>query len=136
MTFHPFGIIIVINILVIGGVSYENSIYLYFTHDLSARKRYSHLGNRRRWKIRFRNISCQIKSETETITLEDISIGDVFLAGSQSNMEFWMRYDADMDEVRDTCGNPDIRFYDCPEISYEGQDQDFDYSRMGFWRTV
>lgn len=50
-------------------------------------------------------------------------------------MEFWMRYDADMEEIRNTCGNPDIRFYDCPEISYEGQDQDFDYSRMGFWRT-
>lgn len=82
-----------------------------------------------------RNIQCQICSETETITFDDISIGDVFLAGGQSNMEFWMRYDADINEVRNTCENLDIRFYDCPEISYEGQEQDFNYSRMGFWRT-
>ncbi|MDE7334603.1 MAG: sialate O-acetylesterase [Lachnospiraceae bacterium] len=82
-----------------------------------------------------RNVVCIICGESETITLEDISIGDVYLAGGQSNMEFWMRYDADLAAERNICANQDIRFYDCPEICYEGQEQDFDYSKMGFWRT-
>lgn len=53
-----------------------------------------------------RGLSCQICGKSETITLDDISVGDVFLAGGQSNMEFQMRYDADMAAEREVCENP------------------------------
>lgn len=82
-----------------------------------------------------RNQILTVKSGAEEIRITDIHVGEVWLAGGQSNMEFYMRYDADYQEAFAQCQNDDIRFYDVPEICYEGQEQDFDYSRMGFWRT-
>ena len=61
----------------------------------------------------------------ESVTLEDIAIGDVWLAMGQSNMEYFLRYDADWDHTRmDILHNgPDrtIRMYNTPQIAYEGQ---------------
>lgn len=37
-----------------------------------------------------------ISSGEEKLVLQDIQVGEVWLAGGQSNMEFHMRYDADM----------------------------------------
>ena len=51
-------------------------------------------------------------------------------------MEFWMRYDEQVEEYRPTCTNPHIRFYDQPKCSYPGQVEDFDYSHVGIWRTA
>ena len=45
-----------------------------------------------------------------------------------------MRYDRDLKQALAGCENPDIRFYDVPEIAYEGEEADFDYSQFGFWR--
>ena len=72
----------------------------------------------------------------EHITLTDVAVGEVFVAAGQSNMEFWMRYDQDVDEYRPSCTNPRIRFYDQPKCSYPGQTEDFDYSKVGIWRTA
>ncbi len=72
----------------------------------------------------------------ECVTLRDIAVGEVLIAGGQSNMEYWMRYDREVEDVRPTCANPRIRFYDVPKCSYPGQIEDFDYSQVGIWRKA
>ena len=77
-----------------------------------------------------------VRSGDECLTLADVAVGEVFVAGGQSNMEFWMRYDRDVESVRPTCANPRIRFYDVPKCSYPGQLDDFDFSQVGVWRKA
>ena len=76
-----------------------------------------------------------IRCGEETVEITDVSVGEVWIAGGQSNMEFFMRYDAGLQEElqREPCG--DIRFFDYPEVSYEGQLAVNDYSNFCFWRT-
>lgn len=74
----------------------------------------------------------KIFSPQEQLIISEVAIGEVWLAGGQSNMEFYMRYDADRKEAY---GNPYVRMFDYPEISYEGQLESGDYSEFGFWRT-
>lgn len=74
-------------------------------------------------------------SETESITYTGVQVGEVWLAGGQSNMEFYMRYDADFSTEKDACDDEDIRFFDYPEVSYIGQIEEADYGQhYGFWR--
>ena len=77
-----------------------------------------------------------VRADDESIELTDVAVGEVFVAGGQSNMEFWMRYDRDVEAARLTCTNPRIRFYDVPKCSYPGQLDDFDFSEVGVWRKV
>lgn len=78
----------------------------------------------------------RIKSGSEQIELTDIAIGEVWLAGGQSNMEFHMKFDRDYDAVLSAGKFRDIRFFDVPEIAYDGEEKDFDYSRFGLWRRA
>ncbi len=55
-----------------------------------------------------------------TLVLENISIGDVWLAGGQSNMEFFLRYDADWGNVKNYEKNPNIHMYNVPQTAFEG----------------
>lgn len=70
------------------------------------------------------------------IVISDVAIGEVWLAGGQSNMEFLMRHDAEREDVIPKSENSNIRFYGCPQISYEGQLEDEDHSFEGFWRKA
>lgn len=63
--------------------------------------------------------------------ITDLSIGDVWLAGGQSNMEYFLRYDAHWDEIRNAPYNPDIRMYNVPRLCFEGQQKDV--SDSGHW---
>ena len=72
----------------------------------------------------------------ERVVFNDVAIGEVFVAGGQSNMEFLMRYEKHFAEERQQCDNDAIRFYDVPEVAYPGQDKDFDYSKVGIWRKA
>ncbi|MCL2034087.1 MAG: sialate O-acetylesterase [Oscillospiraceae bacterium] len=73
-----------------------------------------------------------VTSGKDKLTIKDIAIGEVWIAGGQSNMEMSMMFDADAQSETDT--NLNFRFFDVPRISYEGQEKDEDYSEFGFWR--
>ena len=68
-------------------------------------------------------ISCD-RTGCEAITLDQISIGDVWLAGGQSNMEFFLRYDQDWDIVKTYEKNPKIHMYNVPQLAFPGQERD------------
>jgi len=78
----------------------------------------------------------EVSGDDEHLALTDVAVGEVFVAGGQSNMEFWMRYDKEVEDYRPTCAKPRIRFYDQPKCSYPGQTEDFDYSKVGIWRKA
>lgn len=78
-----------------------------------------------------------IVSGSEKIVFRDVQAGEVWLAGGQSNMEFHMRYDADMETEKEICTNDNIRFFDYPEVSYVGQIDEADFLKQyGFWRKA
>lgn len=72
----------------------------------------------------------------ETKVLRQVAIGEVWVAGGQSNMEFHIRYEKHKAEAMKDCSNPRVRFFDVPEVCYDGQQKEFDYSRMGIWRKA
>lgn len=72
----------------------------------------------------------------ETLAFADVQIGEVWLAGGQSNMEFHMRYDLELNEAQKT-PRDDIRFFDYPEVSYVGQIDEADYGKNYLrWRKA
>lgn len=78
-----------------------------------------------------------VASGNETIITQDVQVGEVWLAGGQSNMEFHMRYDTDFAGEQAQCSNDAIRFFDYPEVSYVGQINEADYSKhYAFWRKA
>ncbi len=76
-----------------------------------------------------------IESGEESITVTDVMVGEVFLAGGQSNMEFQMRYDQDFEAEKLICQNPFIRIFDVPKIFSTESEKRHDFSLFGFWRT-
>lgn len=76
-----------------------------------------------------------VKAQEEEIRINDVAVGEVWIAGGQSNMEFPLRYEKYCkEEMYNT--NMALRFYDVPEISFKGQDTNFDYSNVGVWRKA
>ncbi len=72
---------------------------------------------------------------TDEKTFTDVLVGDVWLAGGQSNMEYPMYYDRGLKAEKTVCENPAIHFFDYPEVSYVGQLDAADYRKnYGFWR--
>ena len=66
-----------------------------------------------------------------SLVISDISAGDVWMACGQSNMEFFLRYDAHFNDTMREARNPMIRMFNVPRISYEGQVRELKDS--GFW---
>jgi sialate O-acetylesterase len=77
----------------------------------------------------------KISSAGCDITIDDVAIGEVWLASGQSNMAFLLRDDADAASAM-TADNADIRCFEVPKISYIGQRNDRDYSTVGQWRKA
>ena len=71
------------------------------------------------------------KQGAEIIRIQNVMIGDVWLAGGQSNMEFFLRYETHFEEAKALPANPLIRMYTCPRIAYEGQKPY--QSGCGYW---
>lgn len=72
-----------------------------------------------------------IRSGDQCIRLEDVAVGEVWFAGGQSNMEFYLRYDRERSQAEE---DPQIRFFDFPKISYKEELEEYDYSDFGRWR--
>lgn len=69
------------------------------------------------------------------VEVREVSVGEVWIAGGQSNMEFFLRYDAERDRSGELEPCDDIWFFDYPEVCFPGQLELNDYSSFGFWRT-
>lgn len=68
-----------------------------------------------------------ISSGKEKIKFSDILIGDVWLAGGQSNMEFALRRDFHASEEIQKANYPNIRYYKAPRKIYPTQEIDKQY---------
>ncbi|MDO4299610.1 MAG: sialate O-acetylesterase [Lachnospiraceae bacterium] len=64
-------------------------------------------------------------------TVKDVAVGDVWLAGGQSNMEYFLRYDSHWEEIRRQPLNRQIRMFNVPRLCFEGQQKDV--SDSGYW---
>ena len=76
----------------------------------------------------------QVCSGQEQLTFHDVCVGEVWLAGGQSNMEYLLGFEKHIDEVLAGKMNPAIRFFNYPQVTYEGQLEDYNYCNDGFWR--
>jgi len=73
-------------------------------------------------------------SDGETqLAIDGVAIGEVWIAGGQSNMEFPMRNLVEFGRLKRT-SIPAIKLYGVPRISYEGQLEDDDFSEYRIWR--
>ena len=80
-------------------------------------------------------LTLTISAGDQTLIIRDAAVGEVWLAGGQSNMEFLLRDDAERTEA---CQYKDIdvRCFEVPKVAYAGQEQDRDYSQVGIWRKA
>lgn len=69
----------------------------------------------------------------ETVSIKNVAIGEVWIAGGQSNMEFHMKYEKHR-KTENIGNNSNLRFYSVPKISYKGQETDFGKIKAGIWR--
>ena len=67
----------------------------------------------------------------QTIALQDISVGEVWIAGGQSNMEFFLCYDADWEPMKQAECNPQIHMFNVPRLAFPGHEKDV--SECGYW---
>lgn len=70
----------------------------------------------------------------QRITVKDIAVGEVWIAGGQSNMEFQIDKEAERDTVIPAADDPLLRFFDMPRISYDGEEKDISFAEFGKWR--
>jgi len=78
----------------------------------------------------------RISSGREEILLKDILVGDVYLAGGQSNMEYVLANDQNGAREIEEATYPNIRFYNVPRIPYEGAEleEPKQYSKDAAWQ--
>lgn len=70
----------------------------------------------------------------EKIVFSNVAIGEVWLAGGQSNMEFLFKYDVNAADLIPTANDPLLRFFDMPEVTYAGHYDLGYFENYGFWR--
>lgn len=83
------------------------------------------------------NLTLTVKSGSDLVTLTDIALGEVWLAGGQSNMEFELSRCTDWDRVKHN-PNPEIRFFYTPKMPYSHEPTE-DYAKAfedAHWETT
>lgn len=94
------------------------------------------------WQVVFppREAAAQVKMEIssqrtgEKLVFENVAIGEVWLAGGQSNMEFLLKYDEMAEDMYQTEGDPLLRFFRYPQANFPGCLELNAYPDDGFWR--
>ncbi|MCR5415647.1 MAG: sialate O-acetylesterase [Pseudobutyrivibrio sp.] len=76
------------------------------------------------------------QSSYEKIIVSDVSIGEVWLAGGQSNMEFFNKYEKDWKDTKNLPANPNIHFYNVPQRAFEGHDSHNSEGRDGYGKWL
>lgn len=71
----------------------------------------------------------------ETVCIQNVAVGEVWIAGGQSNMEFLLKYDAEKESALEL-EDRDIRCFEVPKISFPGQEEYYKMSDAGFWRRA
>ena len=77
-----------------------------------------------------------VSSGNEKLIFQNVAVGEVWLAGGQSNMEFQMLYDKEYEVFSEICENRLIRMYDVARIASDYHKEKFDYSLYNYWRTA
>lgn len=67
-----------------------------------------------------------------SIILDHIGFGDIWLAGGQSNMEFFLKYDKDWESTKKLPRNPHIRMYNVPQRAFTGH-ASHNKTGYGYW---
>jgi sialate O-acetylesterase len=78
----------------------------------------------------------KISSPSTTLIFQHVDIGEVWIAGGQSNMEFPVKFASKLQV--NSFNNPHIRYYDCPKISFLGEEKDGFKNEpyMGKWLSL
>ena len=79
-------------------------------------------------------LSISSASTGERVIFSNVAIGEVWLAGGQSNMEFLYKYDVEAADIIPTANDPMLRFFDMPEVTYPGHYDLGYFEHYGFWR--
>lgn len=69
------------------------------------------------------NATVEVKSSTgDSFVFKNVDIGEVWLAGGQSNMEFLMKYEEIYEYEMIYCEDEHLRFYNVPQYSFFGEE--------------
>lgn len=71
----------------------------------------------------------------ESVVFSDVAIGEVWLAGGQSNMEFLLKYDENAEEMYEEPADPFLRYFRYPLVNFPGCLEKDVYPDDGFWRS-
>ncbi len=78
-----------------------------------------------------------VSAGEDAVTIRDIAIGEVFIAGGQSNMEFPMWYEKHFQQAFiDNCIDPGVRFFQMPQLAFPGQEALFTDNLQNVWRKA
>ena len=82
-------------------------------------------------------ISLTISSDLtgEKIVFSNVAVGEVWLAGGQSNMEFLLKYDSQFEEILEDPNDELFRYFRFPQANFEGCLEKDPYPDDGFWRS-
>lgn len=78
-----------------------------------------------------RGLTMRITCGEETAVIRDVAVGEVWIAGGQSNMEYFLRYDAQWEDLCAEPVNPDIRMFNVARLAFPEQKKDV--SDCGYW---
>ncbi len=94
------------------------------------------------WKVTFPPMEACERTEMtvtsektgERIEFRDVAVGEVWLAGGQSNMEFLLKYDEEAETLFAEPEDPGLRYFRYPTANFTGCLEKDAYPEDGFWR--